>query len=260
VYDVLTHSATHEAHIAHLRHAIQRTHRAGLALNPKKYIFGLTTVEYLGHTISLDGVRPGKDKTQAMKDITEPKLMKQLKSFIGLANYFHSYVKGFAPVASDLNAVTRQNTKWKKADGLPKRSKEAFEAIKAAISSRPVMEYPNNNGRFHLYVDTTLGDSKEEGGLGAALWQEDEHEIKQVIGYASRRLTTSEKNYPAFVAEMQAAVYGMTYFQHYLVTRKFTLYTDHKPLCKLSSTHVKTLNTLQLKMTELSPEIRYIEG
>jgi hypothetical protein len=52
----------------------------------------------------------------------------------------------------------------------------------------------------------------------------------------------------------------MTYFQHYLVTRKFTLYTDHKPLCKLSSTHVKTLNRLQLKMTELSPEIRYIEG
>jgi hypothetical protein len=59
---------------------------------------------------------------------------------------------------------------------------------------------------------------------------------------------------------MQAAVYGMTYFQHYLVTRKFMLYTDHKPLCKLSSTHIKTLNRLQLKMTELSPEIRYIEG
>jgi hypothetical protein len=169
-------------------------------------------------------------------------------------------VKGFARVASDLNALTRQNTKWKEADGLPKRSKEAFEAIKAAILSRPVMAYPNNNGRFHLYVDAALGDSKDEGGLGAALWQEDEHGIKQVIGYTSRRLTASEKNYPAFVAEMQAAVYGMMYFQHYLVTRKFTLYTDHKPLCKLSSTHVKTLNRLQLKMTELSPEIRYIEG
>jgi ribonuclease HI len=245
VDNVLIHSATHEAHIAHLRHAIQRTHRAGLALNPKKCIFGSTTVEYIGHTISSDGVRPGKDKTQAMKDITEPKTMKQLKSFIGLANYFRSYVKGFARVVSDLNALTRQNTKWKEADGLPKRSKEAFEAIKAAISSRPVMAYPNNDS-FHLYVDAALGDSKDEGGLGAALWQEDKHGIKQVIGYTSRRLTTSEKNYPAFLAEMQAAVHGMTYFQHYLVTRKFTLCTDHKPLCKLSSTHVKTLNRLQL--------------
>jgi hypothetical protein len=146
--DVLIHSATREAHIAHLRHAIQRTHRAGLALNPKKCIFGSTTVEYLGHTISLDRVRPGKDKTQAIKDITKPKTMKQLKSFIGLANYFRSYVKGFERVASDLNALTRQNTKWKEADGLPKRSKEAFEAIKAAISLRPVMAYPNNKAGF----------------------------------------------------------------------------------------------------------------
>jgi hypothetical protein len=54
------------------------------------------------------------------------------------------------------------------------------------------MAYPNNNGRFHLYVDAALSDSKDESGLGAALWQEDEHGIKQVIGYASRRLTASE--------------------------------------------------------------------
>jgi ribonuclease HI len=76
------------------------------------------------------------------------------------------------------------------------------------------MVYPNNTGRFHLYVDAALGDRKDKGGLGAALWQEDKQGIKQVIGYASRKLTPSEKNYPAFIAEMQAAVYGMTYFQH----------------------------------------------
>jgi hypothetical protein len=96
-----------------------------------------------------------------MKELMEPKSMKQLKSFIGLENYFRSYVKRFARVASDLNALTRQNTKWKEADGLTKWSKEAFEAIKAA--------YPNNNCRFHLYVDAALGDSKDEGRLGAAL-------------------------------------------------------------------------------------------
>jgi hypothetical protein len=163
VDDVLIHSATHEAHIAHLRHAIQRTHRAGLTLNPQKCIFGSTTVEYLGHTLSSDRVRPGKDKTQAIKDIMEPKTMKQLQSFIGLANYFRSYVKWFARLESDFDALTRQNTKWKEADGLPKRSKEAFEAIKPAISSRPVMAYPNNKSRFHLYVNAALGDSKDEG-------------------------------------------------------------------------------------------------
>jgi hypothetical protein len=110
--NVLIHSATHEAQIAHHCHAIQWTHGAGLALNPMKSILGSIRVEYLGHTISSDGVRPGKDKTQAMKDITEPKSMKQLKSFIGLANYFRSYVKGFARVASDLNHRLRKRGDW----------------------------------------------------------------------------------------------------------------------------------------------------
>jgi hypothetical protein len=138
--------------------------------------------------------------------------------------------------------------------------KEAFEAIKAAIYSRPVMAYPNNKGRVHFYINSAMGNSKDKGGLGAALWQENKSGIKQFIGYASRRLTVSEKNYPAFAPEMQAAVYKVTYFQHDLVTRKFKLNTDHKPLCQLSSNQVKTLYRLQLKMTELSPEIRYIEG
>jgi hypothetical protein len=54
-----------------------------------------------------DGVRPGKDHTQAVKEITEPKTMKQLKSFIGLANYFLSYVKGFARVSGNLHVLTK---------------------------------------------------------------------------------------------------------------------------------------------------------
>jgi hypothetical protein len=57
-----------------------------------------------------------------------------------------------------MHSQNSQNTKWKEAVGLPKRSKEAFEAIKAAISSRPVMAYPNNNGRFHWAIARTMAD------------------------------------------------------------------------------------------------------
>jgi hypothetical protein len=69
-------------------------------------------------------------------------------------------------------------------------------------------------------------------------------------------LDQQERNYPFFLAEMQAAVFGMEQFHHFLITRKFALYTDHWPLCKLSSVHVKTLNRLQLKMTEFHPDIK----
>jgi hypothetical protein len=56
------------------------------------------------------------------------------------------------------------------------------------------------------------------------------------------------------------AVFGMEQFHHFHITGRFALYTDHRPLCKLSSVHVKTLNRLQLKMMELHPDIKYIEG
>jgi hypothetical protein len=99
--------------------------------------------------------------------------MKQLISFIRRANYFRSYVKGFRRMAGDLHTLKNQNPKWKEEDGVPRQSKEAFKAIKAAISSGPEMPYQNNNNRFHLYVDAALGDSKDKGRPGAALWQED---------------------------------------------------------------------------------------
>jgi hypothetical protein len=90
--------------------------------------------------------------------------------------------------------------------------------------------------------------------------QDQEGGLRKPVAYASRRLDKHERNYPVFLAEMQAAVFGMEQFHHFLITGRFALYTDHRPLYKLLSVHVKSLNRLQLKMTELHPDINYIEG
>jgi hypothetical protein len=121
------------------------------------------------------------------------------------------------------------------------------------------MAYPNATGQYHLFVDAALGDENNLGGLGEVLMQDQEAGLRKPVAYASRRLDKHERNYPVFLAEMQAAVFGMEQFHHFLITGRFALYTDHRPLCKLSSVHVKTLNRLQLKMTELHPDIKYIE-
>jgi hypothetical protein len=122
------------------------------------------------------------------------------------------------------------------------------------------MAYPNATGQYHLFVDAALGDENNSGGLGAVLMQDQVGGLLKPVGYASRRLDKHERNYPVFLAEMQAAVFGMEQFHHFLITGRFALYTDHRPLCKLSSVHIKTLNWLQLKMAELHPDIKYIEG
>jgi hypothetical protein len=122
------------------------------------------------------------------------------------------------------------------------------------------MVYPNATGQYHQFVDAALGDENNLRGLGAVLMQDQEAGLRKPVAYASRRLDKHERNYPVFLAEMQAAVFGMEQFHHFLITGRFALYTDHRPLCKLSSVHIKTLNRLQHKMTELHPDIKYIEG
>jgi hypothetical protein len=165
------------------------------------------------------------------------------------------YIVQFAIKAAPLFRLTRQDLDWKGGE-LPPEASEAFLCLRDEIASQPVMADPNATGQYHLFVNAALGNL---GRSGAVLMQDQEAGRKQVA-YASRRLDKHERNYPVFLAEMQAAVFGMEHFHHFLITGRFTLYTDHQPLCKLSSVNVKTLNRLQLKMTELHPDIKYIEG
>ena len=257
--DVLVHSKNHKDHIGHLISAVKLCKQSGLKLNPAKCIFGTNEITYLGHTLTENGVLPGKDKTEALLNIHAPRNQKEVKSFIGLANYFRGFVKHFAVIAAPLFKLTRNASEWKEGT-LPEEAMKSFHTLRDCITSTPVLRYPKAEGEFHLFVDAALGDKVNEGGLGACLMQTQENGHKHPVGYASRRLLKHEKNYPAFLAEMQAAVFGMEHFDAYLRGKRFILYTDHKPMCKLGTVHTKTLNRLQLKMQDMFPEIRYVDG
>jgi hypothetical protein len=100
--DVLVHSQTHKQHLKHLAAAIDKIGTANLGLNPRKCVFGSDSVEYLGHTLSGDGVRPGQDKDKAMQSAQPTRSVKELRSFCGLANYFRSYIVQFCNQGSAL--------------------------------------------------------------------------------------------------------------------------------------------------------------
>ena len=259
--DTLVHAPDHPSLLVHLRDTLQRFRRANLKLNAEKCVFGSTEVQYLGHTLSDRGVRPGTSKTKAIEDSVSPTSLKQVKSFIGLCNYFRGYIKDFAQLCAPLNRLTRADSPWK-AGPLPPQAESAFQNLKSRLTSQPILQYPTPEGKFHLYVDAALGDEHNAGGLGAVLMQEQEcySGNKAVIGFASRQLQKHERNYPAGLLEQAACVYGMSFFEHYLRGRPFALYTDHRPVENLSRVHTKTLKNLHLKMLELQPEIRYIEG
>jgi hypothetical protein len=178
--DVLVHSQAHEQHLKHLAAAIERIGTANLRLNPKKCVFGSDSVEYLGHILLGDGVRPGQDKAKAMQSAQPPRSVKELRSFCGLANYFRSYIVQFAIKAVPLFRLTRQDSDWKGGD-MPPEAASAFLGLRDKISSRPVMAYPNATRQYHLFVNAALGNENNSGGLGAVLMQDQEAGLRKPV-------------------------------------------------------------------------------
>ncbi len=112
-----------------------------------------------------------------------------------------------------------------------------------------MVNYPHKDRPYALIIDAATGSAGNESGIGAVLCQSHEGAL-HVIAYASRALSKHEKNYTPFLAEMTACCWGIEHFSVYLKVRKFTLYTDHKPLEKLSTVSTKTLNRLQQIMSD----------
>jgi hypothetical protein len=222
-------------------------------------VFGNNEVSYLGFTLTPNGISPGKDKLKCIRDAQPPTDLKMVRSFIGLCNFFRTHIKGFANVSAPLTKLTRKETGYK-GGPLPPDAMRAFLTLKLALTSDPVVAYPRADRHYALLVDASTGSATTEGGMGAILTQMDTSGQFHVISYGSRQLVKHEKNYSPYLVEMAAAVWGMEFYNEYLKGKQFTLYTDHRPLEKLSHLHTKTLNRLQLAMLEYDFIIQYKKG
>ena len=257
--DVLIHSRNHDEHLHDLELAFQRIRKYGLKLSPAKCQFAAKEVAYLGYTLTEQGVKPGYEKLEAVKNFPVPKTIKNIREFCGLCNYFSHMMPNYVQLAGQLTELTKKNSGWKEGE-LPERAKEAFERLKDTLCKQPVVAFPRGDRDFILSTDAATGDKENVGGLGAILSQIDESGRERAVGYASRALKTHEKNYGAFLLEMAAASWGIDYFSVYLIGRRFTLYTDHRPMETMSTIHKKTLNRLQHQMLEYNFQIRYRQG
>jgi hypothetical protein len=110
----------------------------------------------------------------------------------------------------------RATAEWKEGQ-LPTEALTAFQDLKKALISEPIVGHPARDMRFILHTDGALGDAANAGGLGAVLMQEGNEGNNRFIVYASRQLKEYEKNYSAFLLEMQAALFGIEHFDVYLL-------------------------------------------
>jgi len=219
--DVLEHTRGWSDHVTSLREFLERVRAANLALKPSKCFVGFTALVFLGHKVSQGGLSPSEDLVCKIKQAAAPTTKKQLRSFLGLVNYYRVFVPHFAAIAAPLTDLTRKGSPntlvWTDIQD------QAFHTLKEAVSNPPVLRLPDVQKPFILQTDAS------SEGIGAILLQE-EDQIKHPIAFASKKLLRREQNYSTIEREALAIVWGVQKFSHYLLGTHFVLETDHHPL------------------------------
>lgn len=220
--DIVIFASDLQDHSSKLREVFLRIQEANLRLQPDKCEFLRKEITFLGHRITDQGIKPDQNKIKTVKDYPRPTKVKEVQSFLGLANYYRRFIKDFASISKPLTELTKKNTEFKWTDA----HELAFETLKLKLISEPILQYPDFNQPFILTTDAS--SYAISGILSQGVIPND-----LPISYASRTLNSAEINYPTIEKELLAIVWSVKHFRPYLYGRKFTIVTDHKPLIYL---------------------------
>ena len=234
--DLLIVSQSFEEHLEHVEQVLKQLEDAGLRLRPEKCYFAQESVEYLGHTLSPVGVRPNDKKVKAVKEFPQPTCCKEVKSFLGLINFYRRHLPNLAAITRPLTALTRKDKETGTAVPFvwDKQCESAFQEVKRMLVSAPLLHPPDLTKPFYLWTDAS------EKGFGALLEQEDSDGCRHPVAYASRQTNPAEAKYAPTELEVAALVYAVEHFEVYLLGSHFTVYTDHQSLVSAFITHMKS--------------------
>lgn len=217
VDDILVFSSSFEDHLKHMGEIFSRLQSAGLTLKPSKCHVALPEVKYLGHILNKDNIKVDLSKIDAVQSFPVPKNQKELRSFLGLCNYYRRFVKRYSKITSPLNALLSKDVKFTWTD----QCQIALYRLNTSLTTLPVLAYPDHSHPFTLTTDAS-GTT-----IGYFLRQYDRYGKERVVAFGGRSLNQHERKYPILEREGLAIIEGIKSYHVYLASRPFTIYTDH---------------------------------
>lgn len=199
--DILVFSKNEKEHEQHLRLVLEALEQNQLYANKKKCHFGSTSIEYLGHIISKEGVAADGCKIYAMVEWKEPRSVKELRGFLGLTGYYRKFVQGYGNIARPLTTMLKKDSfHWTEEAGV------AFKGLMTAMTKVPVLALPDFEALFIIESDAS------GVGLGAVLMQH-----QRPITYFSQALTDRQRQKSVYERELRAIVFAIQKWRHYLL-------------------------------------------
>ena len=265
--DILVFGSTIEEELSRLRIVFERLASHGLKMELKKCFFFKTRVKYLGYEISEEGIPTDPGKIDAVKKWPVPTTLKALRHFLGFTSFYRRFVPGFTAKAKSLHKLVAEMSKLfpgkrRKPVDIGDRwndsHQKAFDCIREALVTAPVLAYPRYGEEFLLETDSS------NSGLGAVLYQYQDGQ-KRIIAYASRGLRNGEcnrANYSSKKLELLALKWACEHFRDTLIGSRFVVCTDNNPLTHIMNT--KKLSALEQRwvnaLSAFDFEIKFKSG
>ena len=187
----------------------------------EKCQFERDTVDFVGFTLSGNGISMSSDKTTAIRTWKPPTSVKGVQSFLGFANFYRRFIQNYSKIAKPLTDITRRDTPfvW------TAENHKAFEDLKRAITSGPILKYPDPERPFILETDAS------DFAIGAALAQEYDG-LRHPVAFYSRKLNETEQRYTVHDRELLAIIDALKHWRHHLIgtTHQVQIFSDHQNL------------------------------
>ena len=212
-----------EEHLDNTEKVLRRLSEAGLRLKAVKCQFMKPVLECLGHRVDTEGFHPVEAKVKSIKEAPAPKNTTELKSFLGMLNFYGKFIPNLSSILEPLHRLLRKEVVWK----WEVEKQQAFDKAKNQLQSSDVPVHYDSEKELVVSCDAS------PCGVGAVLSHVMEDGSKRPVAYASRTLSTAEGNYGHLDKEALAVVFAVKTFHQFLYGRHFKIYTDHKPLLGL---------------------------
>lgn len=236
-------------HVEQVRKVLTKMREGGLYANPKKCVFHVKTVDFLGYVVSPEGLTMDPAKTKVIDEWPTPKTVKDIQSFLGFCNFYRRFIAGYSKTAKPLTYLTKKDVPFlwsEKADA-------AFQLLKSAFSSAPLLAH------FQPEYQTVVETDASDYAVAAVLSQENpSSQLLHPVAFYSRSLSPAERNYEIYNKELLAIHSSFKEWRSYLEgsTHSVRVITDHKNLEYFAST--KLLTRRQARWSEFLSGFSYV--
>ena len=232
----MIYSKTPEDHLKHLGLVLQAFRDQNFYCRVQKCKFALKSVPFLGHIVSEEGISLHPKKAKVVQDWATPANVAEMRSFLGLAQYFSRFIAGYATLTVTLTNLLRKNVPW----NWNGACQHAFDTVKHALIHAPALVLPNPDLPYEVVTDAC------QTGVGAVLLQQG-----KPVAFAGRKLNDAETRYTMTDQEFLGVVFALKQWRCYLqgARHSFTIVTDPNPNVYFSTQ--PNLSSRQARWSEL---------